>query len=500
MNKEILLVVDVVSNEKDVDKEIIFEAIEAALASATRKKHGGEIDVRVAIDRETGDYTSYRRWEVIEEPDEEEGFHEERQILLEDARRDNPDIQPGDFIEEPMDSIAFGRIAAQTAKQVIVQKVREAERAKVVEAYRERVGELVTGVVKRIDRGNVTVDLGGNAEAVILREEMIPRESVRSGDRIRGYLYEVRPEPRGPQLFVSRTRPELLIELFKLEVPEVGEGLIEIIGAARDPGQRAKIAVLSKDPRIDPVGACVGMRGSRVQAVSNELNGERVDIILWNENPAQFVINAMSPADVVSIVVDEDSHSMNVAVTEENLSQAIGRGGQNVRLASELTGWELNVMSEEEAAAQSEEEARQLIGNFMEQLDVDEEVATILVQEGFSTLEEVAYVPVTEMLEIDEFDPEIVDALRSRAKDVLLTRALAREESLTEEPEEDLLNMEGMDRGLAFELAARGVKSMEDLAEQSVDELMEIEGMDEERAGKLIMTARAPWFADEQQG
>ena len=500
MNKEILLVVDVVSNEKDVDKEIIFEAIEAALASATRKKHGGEIDVRVAIDRETGDYTSFRRWEVIEEPDEEEGFHEERQILLEDARKENPDIQPGDFIEEPMDSIAFGRIAAQTAKQVIVQKVREAERAKVVEAYRERVGELVTGVVKRIDRGNVTVDLGGNAEAVILREEMIPRESVRSGDRIRGYLYEVRPEPRGPQLFVSRTRPELLIELFKLEVPEVGEGLIEIIGAARDPGQRAKIAVLSKDPRIDPVGACVGMRGSRVQAVSNELNGERVDIILWNENPAQFVINAMSPADVVSIVVDEDSHSMNVAVTEENLSQAIGRGGQNVRLASELTGWELNVMSEEEAAAQSEEEARQLIGNFMEQLDVDEEVATILVQEGFSTLEEVAYVPVTEMLEIDEFDPEIVDALRSRAKDVLLTRALAREESLTEEPEEDLLNMEGMDRGLAFELAARGVKSMEDLAEQSVDELMEIEGMDEERAGKLIMTARAPWFADEQQG
>ncbi len=500
MNKEILLVVDVVSNEKDVDKEIIFEAIEAALASATRKKAGGEIDVRVAIDRETGDYTSYRRWEVIEEPDEEEGLQEQRQILLEEARKDNPDIQPGDFIEEPMDSIAFGRIAAQTAKQVIVQKVREAERAKVVEAYSERVGELVTGVVKRIDRGNVTLDLGGNAEAVILREEMIPRESVRSGDRIRGYLYEVRPEPRGPQLFVSRTRPELLIELFKLEVPEVGEGLIKIIGAARDPGQRAKIAVQSMDPRIDPVGACVGMRGSRVQAVSNELNGERVDIILWNDNPAQFVINAMSPADVVSIVVDEDRHSMNVAVTEENLSQAIGRGGQNVRLASELTGWELNVMNEEEAAAQSEEESRQLIENFMEQLDVDEEVASILVQEGFSTLDEVAYVPITEMLEIEEFDPEIVDALRSRAKDVLLTRAIAKEESLTEEPEEDLLNMEGMDRGLAFELASRGVKSMEDLAEQSVDELMEVEGMDEERAGKLIMTARAPWFADEQQG
>ena len=500
MNKEILLVVDVVSNEKDVAKEIIFEAIEAALASATRKKEGGDIDVRVAIDRETGDYTSYRRWEVIEEPDEEEGFQEQRQILLEEARKQTPEIQSGDFVEEPMDSIAFGRIAAQTAKQVIVQKVREAERAKVVEAYSERVGELVTGVVKRIDRGNVTVDLGGNAEAVVLREEMIPRESVRSGDRIRGYLYEVRPEPRGPQLFVSRTRPELLVELFMLEVPEVGEGLIKIIGAARDPGQRAKIAVQSMDPRIDPVGACVGMRGSRVQAVSNELNGERVDIILWNENSAQFVINAMSPADVVSIVLDEDRHSMNVAVTEENLSQAIGRGGQNVRLASELTGWELNVMNEDEAAAQSEEESRQLIDNFMEQLDVDEEVASILVQEGFSTLDEVAYVPITEILEIEEFDPEIVDALRSRAKDVLLTRAIAQEESLTEEPEEDLLSMEGMDRGLAFELAALGVKSMEDLAEQAVDELMGIEGMDEERAGKLIMTARAPWFADEQQG
>ena len=500
MNKEILLVVDAVSNEKDVDKEVIFQAIEAALASATRKKHGGDIDVRVEIDRETGDYQTFRRWLVVDDSETQVLENPKAEITLSAARETNPDLQPGDYVEEPMESIEFGRIAAQTAKQVIVQKVREAERAKVVEAYSERVGELVTGVVKRIDRGNVTLDLGGNAEAVILREEMIPRESVRSGDRIRGYLYEVRPEPRGPQLFVSRTRPELLIELFKLEVPEVGEGLIKIIGAARDPGQRAKIAVQSMDPRIDPVGACVGMRGSRVQAVANELNGERVDIILWNDNPAQFVINAMSPADVVSIVVDEDRHSMNVAVTEENLSQAIGRGGQNVRLASELTGWELNVMNEEEAAAQSEEESRQLIENFMEQLDVDEEVASILVQEGFSTLDEVAYVPITEMLEIEEFDPEIVDALRSRAKDVLLTRAIAKEESLTEEPEEDLLNMEGMDRGLAFELASRGVKSMEDLAEQSVDELMEVEGMDEERAGKLIMTARAPWFADEQQG
>ncbi len=500
MNKEILLVVDVVSNEKDIEKEIIFEAIEAALASATRKKHGGEIDVRVAIDRETGDYTSYRRWEVVEQPDEEEGLQPERQILLEEARKQDPEIQPGEFIEEPMESIAFGRIAAQTAKQVIVQKVREAERAKVVEAYRERIGELITGVVKRVDRGNVTMDLGGNAEAIILREEMISRESVRTGDRIRGYLYDVREEPRGPQLFVSRTRPELLIELFKLEVPEVGEGLIKIIGAARDPGLRAKIAVQSKDSRIDPVGACVGMRGSRVQAVSNELNGERVDIILWNENPAQFVINAMSPADVVSIVVDEDNHSMTVAVSEENLSQAIGRGGQNVRLASELTGWELNVMNEEEAAARSDAEAQELVQKFMEKLDVDEEVASILVQEGFSTLDEVAYVPIAEMLEIDEFDADIVEALRSRAKDVLLTRAIANEEKLSEEPEEDLLNMDGMTRELAYELASRGTKTMEELAELSVDELMEIEGMDKERAGQLIMTARAPWFADEQQG
>ncbi|MES9966264.1 MAG: transcription termination factor NusA, partial [Sedimenticola sp.] len=357
------------------------------------------------------------------------------------------------------------------------------------------------GVVKRVDRGNVMLDLGGNAEAVILREEMIPREAVRTGDRIRGYLYDVRPEPRGPQLFVSRTRPELLIELFKLEVPEVGEGLIEIVGAARDPGLRAKIAVKTNDQRIDPVGACVGMRGSRVQAVSNELNGERVDIILWNDNPAQFVINAMSPADVVSIVVDEDAEAMTVAVSEENLSQAIGRGGQNVRLASELTGWELNVMNEEDASAQSEAEAREFVENFMEQLDVDEEVAMILVQEGFTSLDEVAYVPIAEMLEIEEFDQDIVEALRSRAKEVLLTQAIAQEEAISgAEPAEDLLTMEGMDRSLAFTLAGRGVVTMEDLAEQAVDELMEIDGMDEERAAQLIMTARAPWFADEQQG
>ncbi|MEJ2591776.1 MAG: transcription termination factor NusA [Candidatus Thiodiazotropha sp.] len=449
MSKEILLVVDAVSNEKDVPKSIIFEAIEAALASATRKRHGDDILVRVAIDRATGDYDTYRRWEVVEAYAEDEPDAALRQITLEAAREDNPEVQVGEFVEEPIESIEFGRIAAQAAKQVIVQKVREAERAKVVEAFRGREGELVTGVVKRIDRGNVFLDLGGNAEAFIGREHMIPKESVRVGDRLRGYLYEVRSEPRGPQLFISRAMPELLIELFKLEVPEVGEGLIEIRGAARDPGLRAKIAVKAMDQRIDPVGACVGMRGSRVQAVSNELNGERVDIILWNENPAQYVINAMSPADVVSIVVDEDTHTMDVAVSEENLSQAIGRGGQNVRLASQLTGWELNVMDEAQAAEKNEVEARSFMESFMEQLDVDEDVAAILVQEGFTTVDEVAYVPMEELMAIDEFDEDLVEELRNRAKDFLLTRAIATEEAFSE-PAEDLLNMEGMEQDLAY--------------------------------------------------
>jgi N utilization substance protein A len=395
-----------------------------------------------------------------------------------------------------MESVAFGRIAAQTAKQVIVQKVREAERAKVVEAYQDRIGTLVTGTVKKADRGSILLDLGGNAEAIVPRDQVIPRESVRPGDRLRGYLYEVRPEPKGPQLFVSRTAPELLIELFKLEVPEVGEGLIKILGAARDPGSRAKIAVRTVDPRIDPVGACVGMRGSRVQAVSNELAGERVDIILWDDNPAQYVINAMSPADVVSIVIDEEARSMDVAVKEENLSQAIGRGGQNVRLASQLTGWELNVMSEEDAAAKSEQEAQRLVETFMEQLAVNEDVAAVLVEEGFSSVDEVAYVPLAEMLAIGDLDEETVQQLRERAKDVLLTRAIASEESLDQEPAEDLLTMEGMDEGLAYLLASKGVVTMDDLAEQSVDELTEMADLDEERAARLIMKAREPWFAD----
>jgi len=494
------MVVDAVSNEKGVTKDIIFEAIEAALASATKKRHREDIEVRVAIDRNTGDYETFRRWEVVEDNEENPMEFPTRQIRLDDARRDRPEIQPGDFVEEQMVSLEFGRIAAQTAKQVIVQKVREAERNKVLDTYRDRVGEMVSGVVKRVERGSALLDLGNNAEALIPREEMIPREAMRAGDRVRSYLKEVRPESRGPQLFLSRTAPELLTHLFKIEVPEINEGLIEIINSARDPGSRAKIAVRARDPRIDPIGACVGMRGSRVQAVSNELGGERVDIILWDENPAQFVINAMAPAEVVSILVDEDSHSMDVAVAEENLSQAIGRGGQNVKLASELTHWELNVMSVEQAEEKTETESRSISQLFMDQLDVDEEIANILVQEGFSSIEEVAYVPENEMLEIEEFDGDLVNELRNRARDVILTRAIASEEKLADaEPAADLLNMEGMDEALAYELAGRGVVTMEDLAEQSVDELMEIEDMDEERAGKLIMTARIPWFEEEKK-
>lgn len=500
MNKEILMVVDAVSNEKGVAKEIIFEALEAALATATKKRYGGEVEVRVSIDRQTGDYETFRRWLVV---DDSEGLpleHPTREYTLSAAREEDANIQPGDYIEEQVESVSFGRIAAQTAKQVIVQKVREAERAQVVEQYKGRVGELLNGVVKRLERGSVILDMGNNIEALISREHLIPREAIRPGDRVRGYLYDVHSEPRGPQLFVSRTMPQFLVELFKLEVPEVGEGLIEIKAAARDPGSRAKIAVKSNDQRIDPVGACVGMRGSRVQTVTNELNGERIDIILWNDNPAQFVINAMSPAEVVSIVMDEESHSMDIAVEEAQLAQAIGRNGQNVRLATELTGWNLNVMSETQAEEKSEEEAQALVKLFMEQLDVDEEVAVILVQEGFSSIEEVAYVPVHEMLEIEEFDEAIVEELRARAKDILVTREISSEEHGGKEPAADLLGMEGMDQQLAFALADIGVQTMEDLAEQAVDDLMQIEGMDEERAAHLIMTARKPWFEDDSQG
>ncbi|MFQ5470184.1 MAG: transcription termination factor NusA [Gammaproteobacteria bacterium] len=500
MNKEILLVADAVSNERGISKDIIIEAIEAALATATKKRHGGEIDVRVSIDRDSGDYESFRRWLVVDDSvDEIED--EEIQIRIEKARESTPNISAGEFIEEPIESVEFGRIAAQTAKQVIIQKVREAERAQIVERYQDRVGDLITGVVKRVDRGNVIIDLGGNAEALISRDDMIPREAVRTGDRLRGYLYQVKSETRGPQLFISRTAPELLIELFKLEVPEVGEGMIDIISAARDPGLRAKIAVKANDSRIDPVGACVGMRGSRVQSVSNELSGERIDIILWDDNPAQFVINAMSPAEVESIVVDEDAHSMDIAVVEDNLSQAIGRGGQNVRLASQLTGWELNIMTESQAEEKNEAEAETLQNMFMEQLDVDREIASIFVQEGFSSIEEVAYVPVKELMEIEEFDEDIVNELRDRARDVLLTQAIVTEEKLNSaEPAKDLLELDGMDPELALTLASRGIVTQEDLAEQALDDLLDIDGLDQERASALIMTARAPWFVEEKQG
>ena len=535
MSKEILNVVEVVSAEKGVAKEIIFEAIEAALASATRKRHPEELDVRVSIDRETGDYETFRRWEIVDDaavvftqeeaeavletqlaeaPPREDGddvqgeadepvgprvFDPNREILYSEASVRIPGLEVGDFVEDPIESVAFGRIAAQTAKQVIVQKVREAERAQVIEAYQDRVGEMVTGVVKRLERGSIILDLGGNAEAIVSREEVIPREIVRPGDRLRGYLREVRAETRGPQLFVSRTAPELMVRLFTLEVPEIAEGLIEIMGCARDPGSRAKIGVRSNVARIDPVGACVGMRGSRVQAVSNELAGERVDIILWDENPAQYVINAMSPAEVVSIVVDEESRAMDVAVHEEQLSQAIGRGGQNVRLASQLAQWQINVMTEQQADEKNEMEAGKFLSLFRDQLDVDEEVALILLQEGFTSIEEVAYVPEAEMLAIDEFDEDICRELQSRARDVLLIREIASEEGVSSgSPAEDLLLLDGMDTELAYGLAAKGVTTREDLADLSVDDFTEIMEIDPERAGKLIMTARAIWFEQEE--
>jgi N utilization substance protein A len=497
MSKEILLVVDAVSNEKGVGKDVIFEALEAALASAARKLSSDERDVRVAIDRHTGEYETFRRWEVLE--DDAEMELEDAQMFLKDAGEVNPEIEIGGFIEEPMENAEFGRIAAQTAKQVIVQRVREAERAIVVEAYQDRAGEMVNGIVKRIERGNVYLDLGGNAEAFISQRHMIQGETVRPGERLRAYLYEVKAEQRGPQLFASRAAVEFLVALFELEVPEIGQDLISIMGGARDPGRRAKIAVRSNDRRTDPIGACVGMRGSRVQAVSNELAGERIDIILWDDNPAQFVINAMAPAEVASIVVDEESQSMDVAVEDSNLSQAIGRGGQNVRLASELSGWELNVLTIEQADQKGEEEGKKILERFMEHLDVGEDVANILVHEGFSNIEEVAYVPESELLEIEEFDEEIVSEIRRRARDALLTQLIAKEEVLDDNrPQEDLTHLAGMTQRLAFKLAEKGLCTQEDLAELSVDELQEIDEMNDEQAAELIMAARAPWFAEEE--
>ncbi len=493
MSKEILMVADAVSNEKGVSRAVIFEAIESALATATKKlRDDEEIDCRVAVNRDTGEYETFRVWTVVED---EDYLEEASQLTLEQAAEKDKSLAIGDTYEEKIDNVEFGRIAAQTAKQVIVQKVREAEREIVISEYEHRVGELVAGTVKKVTRDNIIVDLGNNAEALLPRDQMIPRETFRIGDRMRAILTEVSSEQRGPQLFLSRTSADMLIELFKIEVPEIAEEVIEIKAAARDPGSRAKIVVSTNDGRIDPVGACVGMRGSRVQVVSNELANERIDIILWDDNPAQLVINSMAPAEVASIIVDEDSHTMDIAVEEDNLAQAIGRNGQNVRLSSELTGWTINVMSEEEAAAKQQQEASTFIEMFMQKLDVDEDVSEVLVQEGFTSLEEIAYVPLDEILAIEGFDEEIANELRNRAKDALLTQAIASEEDLSSANiADDLLNMEGMDDTLALQLAKKGILNMEDLAEQSVDELIDIEGMDEERAGELIMTARAPWF------
>ncbi len=492
MSKEVLLVVESVSNEKGVPAGVIFEALELALATATKKRYEDEVDVRVSINRQSGNYETFRRWTVVADDAVENPAAE---LTLDEAREKKEDAQLGELIEEKIESIEFGRIAAQTAKQVIVQKVREAERAQVVDAYRERLGEIIAGTVKKVTRDSVIVDLGNNAEALLAREHIIARETFRVGTRIRALLKEIRSENRGPQLILSRTAPEMIIELFRIEVPEIAEGLIEIMAAARDPGSRAKIAVRSKDKRIDPQGACIGMRGSRVQAVSGELNGERVDIVLWDDNPAQFVINAMAPAEVAAIIVDEDTPTMDIAVAEDNLAQAIGRSGQNVRLASQLSGWTLNVMSEADIQAKQQAEVGDILQRFVADLGVDEELAAVLVDEGFTTLEEIAYVPMEEMLSIEGFDEEIVNELRSRAKDRLLTKAIATEEKLADiHPAEDLLELDGMSRELAIELALRGVATREDLAEQSIDDLLEIDGMNEERAGKLIMAARAHWF------
>ncbi len=492
MSKEILYVVDAVSNEKNVDKDLIFGAVETALATATRKKWAQDIEIRVSIDRQSGNYKTYRRWLVLDDESEEfDSIH--KQILQSYAKDKGADLEPGEYLEEEVDSIEFGRIAAQAAKQVIVQKVRQAEREKVIDNFRDRVGKLILGTVKRTDRRGIIVDLGENAEALVPREEMLAKDQIRTGDRLRGYLKEIKEDNRGPQMIISRTDVNFLIELLKLEVPEIGQEMIEIMGAARDPGSRAKIAVRANVPNLDPVGACVGMRGSRIQTVTNELNEERVDIIPWDSDIATFVINSMKPAEVLSIVVDEEKKSMRIGVDDNQLSQAIGKNGQNVRLASELTGWQLDILPESEAEKESEREQQTLIDKFMDQLGIDEDIASILVEEGFTSLDELVY-DYDDVVAIDEFNEDIANELRNRAQNALLTVAIT---SGGKTPQEDLLNMDGMDNELAYKLAAIDICSMDDLAEQSVDELMELEGMTEEHAAELIMTARAPWFAEE---
>lgn len=494
MSKEVLMVVEMVSNEKGVDKNIIFEALEAALVNATKKRYTHDVDIEVSIDRHTGNYQTFRRWLVVE--DEELSSHASlRHITFNDAQQRDSNLKAGDFVKESVESVAFGRIAAQSARQVILQKVRDAEKAQVAAAFKDKVGEILYGAVKRIEKGNVIIDLGNNAEGFIPREELIPHESIRNGDRLKAYLKSVKIDNRGTQLLMSRVCPEMLIKLFHLEVPEINSGYIEIIAAARDPGSRAKIAVKAKDTRLDPVGACVGMRGSRVQAVSNELNGERIDIILWDEDEVKFVLNSMSPAEVISVVMDEDTHSMDIAVKEDQLSQAIGKNGQNVKLASQLTGWELNVMSYEQAQQKQEAEQQVVRDLFVKHLGIDEELAATLVGEGFSTLEEVAYVPFDEMLEIEGFDENLVTELQQRANEALITREIVKEERLEmQPPSEELLALDGMTKDLAEQLADMGIITPDDLAEQSVDDLLVINELNKERAAALIMTARAPWF------
>ena len=492
MSREILLLVEALAREKNVAREVVFIALEMALAQATKKRFADEVEVRVEVDRVSGDFLSFRQWTVVEDLEHE---FPSKQIALTDAQLRDPPLVLEDLVEEPLEPIEFGRIGAQAAKQVILQKIRDAEREQILNDFLERDELLVTGTIKRIERGDVIVE-SGRIEAKIPRDQVIPKENLRVGDRVRAYLLKVDRTARGPQLVLSRVAPEFIAKLFELEVPEIEEGLLEIKAAARDPGLRAKIAVKSNDQRIDPVGTCVGMRGSRVQAVTSELAGERVDIILWSPDPAQFVINALAPAEVSSIVVDEEKHSMDVVVDEEQLAQSIGRGGQNVRLASELTGWQLNIMTKEEATQKNTEEFSSIRALFVEKLDVDEDVADILVQEGFTNLEEVAYVPIAEMLEIEALDEDTVNELRRRARNALLTEEIASEEKI-ENAAEDLLNMEGMDNLTARTLASKGVSTMDALADLDIEELTEITGMDAERAKQLIMTARAPWFADQ---
>ena len=488
MSREILLMVDALAHEKNVSENVIFTALELALASATKKRYQEDVDVRVEIDKSTGEYQSFRVWTVV---DEDQFENEAAQILTSDDRAKG--LALGEVLKEQLESIAFGRIGAQAAKQVILQKVREAEREQILNEFLARSEHLVSGVVKRMEKGNAVIEVG-RMEAVLPREQMIPKENLRSGDRVRAFLTRIERNVRGPQLILSRICPELIAKLFEMEVPEIEEGLLEIKSAARDPGSRAKIAVKSNDQRLDPVGTCVGMRGSRVQAVTAELAGERVDIVLWSMDPAQFVINAMAPAEVTRISIDEEAHSMDVVVAEDQLALAIGRGGQNVRLASQLTGWELNLMTEEEAEQKGEEEYGKTRQLFMDRLDVDEEVADILIQEGFSALEEIAYVPLSEMQSIEAFDEETINELRSRARNALLTEAIAIEEKL-EEASEGLLMLDGMSTDLAHLLATKGVKTTDDLADLAVDELVELSGIDEVHASQLIMAARAPWFA-----